>query len=116
MNRIVLPGERPQSWNLYYAGSHWSKRKSEADRVHKVVRAALTGDETPYEKPVDIWVYAYFDKKPLDSSNVCVKFYEDSLKGWLIEDDSPRYVRGVHAMSLIDKKNPRVEIVILESE
>jgi hypothetical protein len=109
---IVLPGERPQSWNRFNSGVHWTKRKREVDRVHMVVRAALTGDETPYTYPVDIQFVAYFDKRPLDASNLYLKPYEDALKGWLIVDDSPKYVRSVQSISLVDKDNPRMEIVI----
>lgn len=111
---ITLHGERPLSCNAYYAGMHWAKRKAEADRVHRLVRAALTGYETPYSQPVDIEVIAYFDKRPLDASNVFAKVYEDAIKGWLIVDDSPKYVRSVKTVSLIDKFNPRVEIVIAD--
>jgi hypothetical protein len=63
---------------------------------------------------VDIEVIGYFDKRPLDSSNIAVKLYEDALKGWLIEDDSLDYVRKVGGESRVDKENPRVEIVLTE--
>lgn len=114
MKTIVLPGERPASWNWYYGGTHWTKRKAEVDRVHQIVRSALTGNEIPYHQPVDIEVIAYFDVRPLDASNITGKLYEDALKGWLIVDDSPRYVRSMKTVSLIDKTNPRVEIVIVD--
>jgi hypothetical protein len=114
MRIIVLPGERPCSWNKFNTGVHWTKRKKEVDRVHMVVRAALTGDETPYTHPVDIQFVAYFDKRPLDASNIYVKPYEDALKGWLIVDDSPKYVRSVKALSAISRQNPRMEIIIYD--
>jgi hypothetical protein len=114
MKTIVLPGERPTSWNRYYSGAHWSKRRDEVDRVRQVVRAALTGDETPYQFAVKIIITAYFDKHPLDCDNLAAKLYIDALKGWLILDDTMQCVKAVTTRSLIDKQNPRVEIAILE--
>jgi hypothetical protein len=40
--------------------------------------------------------------------------YEDGLIGWLIKDDKPEFVRSMTTVSLIDRKNPRVEIEIRE--
>lgn len=115
MTTIILPGERPLlSNNDYYSGKHWSVRVKEVKRVRMVVRAALTGNETPAKLPVTVTVRCYFDTKPLDCSNVPVKLYEDAIKGWLIEDDSPKYVAGIMAYSLLDPDNPRVEITVEE--
>lgn len=114
MATIIIPNERPKSWNDYYAGQHWRKRQVEAQRVHAMVRAHLPQDAAVAEQPVHITVRAYFDKRPLDASNICAKFYEDGLIGWLIEDDSPAYVAGVTTYSLIDKEFPRVEIDVEE--
>ncbi len=113
---LVLLGERPTSWNDYWAGKHWTKRKAETDRVHQVVRSVLTGEETPYDVPVNIRIIAYFDHHPLDASNICEKPFEDALKGWLIVDDSPKYVASMTKVPRIDKDNPRVEIEIREVE
>lgn len=115
---IVLPGERSPSQNEYYSSPHWSKRNEIAKRVHQTVRNRLQqmgiGPGETCNNRVDIEVIGYFDKRPLDSSNIAVKLYEDALKGWLIEDDSLDYVRKVGGESRVDKENPRVEIVLTE--
>ena len=113
---LILPNERPMSWNEMYAGLHWSARKAEVDRVHMLVRASIDPDWPTYKKPVAITITAYFKAKrgQLDASNIAAKLYEDGLIGWLIVDDKPEFVRSMTTVSLLDKNNPRVEIEIRE--
>lgn len=113
---LVLPGERPVSWNEYYAGSHWSKRNDEAMRVHSIVRAALDPNDDPFQGRVDIDVVVYADSRPMDPDNVCAKLYVDALKGWWIEDDTRQYVRIISTGVEIDKDNPRTEITATQIE
>lgn len=113
---LTLDGEQPISWNKMYSGQHWTLRNEEAARVHLAVRAALDPNWPMFDKPVVITVRIYFKNKrvQLDASNVPAKIYEDGLTGWLIEDDSPKFVRSMTTVSLIDRDNPRVEIQITE--
>ena len=114
--KIVLQGERPISWNEFYAGVHWSKRKEEADRVHMLVKCVLiNAREVIITDMVDIHVTAYFKNRPQDPDNICVKPYIDGLIGNVIEDDTREFVRIVSSQSEIDKDNPRVEIEIVEA-
>jgi len=117
---IVLPGERSPSVNEYYSTPHWSKRNAIARRIHETVQNRLRqmgiGPGETCNNRVSITVVGYFDKRPLDASNISAKMYEDSLKGWLIEDDSPKYVEAITAVSRVDKSNPRVEIILTEVE
>ena len=111
--KIVLEGERPVSWNKFYAGMHWGQRKLEADRVHELVGWTLK--ELAYgmfETRVDIQVVVYFKNRPQDSDNICSKMYIDSLKGFVIEDDTREFVRKVTVQSEVDKEFPRVEIIV----
>ena len=118
--KIVLEGERPISWNKFYAGMHWSVRKDEADRVHQLVWATLHEfDDMPYEysnfmftERVDIHVTVYFKNRPQDPDNICSKLYIDGLIGNAIENDTRQFVRKVTVQSEIDKDNPRLEIEI----
>jgi len=114
--KLVLMDERPISLNKFYSGDHWAKRAAEVKRVKGLMRSVLTGEETPYQALVNIRVTAFFDKRPLDSSNIAAKLYEDALKGWLIVDDTLRYVASMTTASRIDKDRPRVEIEIAEVE
>jgi hypothetical protein len=111
---VILPGERPTySWNEYYTGSHWSKRKAEADRVHQLIRAHIDPDLPLFTERVDICTVVYFDKNPMDACNIPDKIYNDGFIGWYIIDDDRRYVRCTTTQSEIDKDNPRVEIYLI---
>ena len=114
---LTLPDERPISWNAFYAGAHWSKRKAEKDRVWLVVRAAFPVDVVdgfgwPIRERVRIEVTAYVKDKPMDADNVCTKLYVDALKGWVIPDDDGKWVETVIPRVQVDKANPRVEITV----
>lgn len=116
---IVLPGERPVSWNSLYASRHWAVRKAAADNAHAAVMAACS---VPPVEPfaalrVDILVYALFDKRPYDSDNIPAKLYIDGLRAaGVLDNDTIRYVRYVATCAAIDADNPRVEIEIREVE
>ena len=109
--KIVLPNEKPISWNKLYSGKHWSVRYEEATRVHLLVKAAL-GNVSLLQNRVDILITVFFGGRDLDPDNIASKFYIDGLKDLLIEDDTRKQVRWVATRSEIDKKNPRVEIEI----
>lgn len=114
---IIIPEERPTSWNKYYSGEHWSKRNKEAGRVHWLVRAYLDPESPIFDTLVDIEVAVYFENNNirLDASNITAKLYEDGLIGHLIENDSWRQVRSVKTITLLDRVDPRVEITITEA-
>jgi hypothetical protein len=115
---IVLEGVRSPSTNEFYSTPHWSVRNRIAQGIHATVRNRLRemgiGPGETCNNRVDIEVIGYFDKRPLDSSNIAAKLFEDALKGWLIEDDSITYVRKVSSESRVVKTNPRVEIILTE--
>jgi hypothetical protein len=112
---LVLPGERPLSWNQFYTGRHWAVRKGAKDRVHQLVRAELPrvvvdGEGFPVPWVVRITVTAYCAGPLLDADNVCTKLYVDALKGWVIEDDDPTHVECV--VPVVRRGSPRVEILV----
>lgn len=110
---IVIDGERPKSWNKAYSGQHWTQRKAEADRVHQLVRAYFDPDEAqPFTVPVDIDLYVFFANRPLDADNIPAKLYIDALKGLLLVDDDRRFVRSVRTVTDVDKRHPRVTIMV----
>lgn len=116
MITLVLPGEKPKSWNEYWSGVHWSKRKKERDRVHWLVRSVIDPDKARISIwPVHIFIDAFFKDKraQLDAGNIANKAYIDALEGWYIIDDRPKHVPMVTTSSHVDRENPRLEIVIL---
>ena len=83
--------------NSLYAGKHWAQRREDAEYIHSTVHACLMEQRIPrkmYDEPVSITFY--WDDH-LDCSNHAYlgKMIEDALKGWLIEDDSRRYVKSI---------------------
>ena len=116
--KIIIPGERPISWNKFYSGMHWTERKKEADRVHDLVYAVCYKawqNWGEYVNRVDIHITAYFENRAYDPDNICAKLYIDGLvKLEIIANDTRAYIRCVTTQSEIDKENPRLEIEITE--
>ena len=113
---MILPKERPISWNTLYAGQFWTKRQQEAKRVHTLVHYSqdVLYNHSIDVYPVKITITTYFKNRPYDADNIASKFYIDGLKGRFIEDDTPEFVSSVETVSKISKEDPRVEIVIEE--
>lgn len=118
---LVLEGERPVSWNTFYAGRHWSWRKREAERVHMLVRCACTRWQAlmrrklPKFSRAKLTMIVYFKDHPLDASNICVKLYEDGLvRTGVLPSDKWDVVTSVTTMSKKDAQHPRVELHITE--
>ena len=111
--RIFLENERAPSWNTYYSGKHWAKRKKMADEKHLLVRAHLDPNANPFEGPVAITLIATYKHHPVDSCNIMAKVYTDGLIGWVIEDDDMRYVTSTTCIPVLGDENS-VEILIEE--
>ena len=111
--KLVIP-IRSASMNQIYSASHWNKRNKLAAKVHEQVRWQLEIDEVPkvfFAPRVDISIDAYFHGKMLDSSNIPAKLFEDGLKGWVLADDDPRFVRRVTTQSHLSETG-RESVVI----
>lgn len=109
MTTITLHGVKCPSWNTLYSQNHWSKRRALADEMHLLVRAAIDPDSEPFDVPVDITVTAYYKGALVDADNVASKLLIDGLKGRVLRDDNPTWVRSVTTMSR-ESKRPYVVI------
>lgn len=83
--------------NAYYSGKHWAQRKKDADELHALTLAAMRRQKVKkkiFKAPVSL---TFLFDDGLDCSNhaVIVKAVEDAMKGWVIVDDSPRYVKSI---------------------
>lgn len=81
--------------NKLYAGVHWAKRKKQADEIHALVRYELYRQRIPrkaFENPVEI-IFKYNSRLDISNHGYLSKLIEDALKGYLIVDDSRKYVR-----------------------
>ncbi len=88
---------KTEGLNAIYAGMHWSKRKRLADDWRWIVKDAINKsgiDQKIFDVPVSIEMY--FNSR-MDCSNhaLLVKLIEDGLKGVLIADDGPKYVKQI---------------------
>lgn len=87
------------SLNAYYAGKHWSVRKKDADFWHALVFEALYRQKSikPIEMATEPVSITCLFHDSLDCSNhaAMVKMIEDALKGVVIKDDSPKYVKSI---------------------
>lgn len=113
--KLTLPGERPVSWNKFYAGMHWQERRRRKRDVHWAVKAALLelGQVEPFAEPVHITTTAFFKNRPMDSDNICDKLYIDALKHeGIIQDDCLPYLVGTTQVPKVDADYPRVVITI----
>lgn len=103
--------------NAYYAGKSWPERKRDAEELHMIARAAMHRAGIRQEiiqGPVALTFY--FDDG-LDCSNhaILVKAIEDAMKGYIIKDDSRKYVQSI-TMKFHGKDCIRVEVKGLDGE
>lgn len=101
------------SLNAYYAGKHWSVRKKDADFWHLLVQAALckARQKNPITMATVPVALTFKFNDGLDCSNhaAMAKMIEDALKGVVIQDDSPKYVKRI-SMEFQEKPCITVEV------
>lgn len=89
---------RPLSWNKFYAGQHWAKRKAMSDEWKWRVKAALTKWRVPKE-PIKVGVrilFLVYVKRAIDCDNIVLKTYIDGLREWgTLPDDTPKWVEQI---------------------
>jgi len=91
--------ERPVTWNTFYSGRHWSKRKALRDRWHMLALAAVMESGFDRQLPwafVGVRMNIRGKRHVPDASNVWFKAIEDAIvERGILQDDSPEYVRAV---------------------
>lgn len=83
--------------NAYYAGKHWSRRKRDAEDLHKIAQAAMRRARVPQKMVMGpVWIRFYWDDN-LDCDNHASigKAFLDAGKGWFLPDDNRRWVKRV---------------------
>lgn len=83
--------------NAYYAGKSWPERKRDAEELHMIARAAMhRAGITPgvINSPAQVRFY-WADGLDIDNHAVLGKAIVDAMKGYLLADDGPKYVRKV---------------------
>jgi hypothetical protein len=95
---LVIP-EKAVTWNLFWAGVPHKQRTAVKNLWRALMLQSFDVDMDIFTKPVHVYVWAESKDDPLDVDNVCVKIMLDPLKGRLIKDDNPRYVRVISVYS-----------------
>lgn len=83
--------------NSIYAGKHWSKRKEDKEYWHLLVQSEMRRQGIQrefFKNPVQI---AFSWNDGLDCSNhaYMAKMIEDSMIGYLLEDDNRKHVKQI---------------------
>lgn len=85
------------SLNAYWAGKYYRARAQDAREIHALVILALKKARVrkqPFQGPVEI-LFRWDDGLDCDNHAALGKMITDALKGWVIQDDSPRWVRKI---------------------
>ena len=83
--------------NAYYSGKHWAARKKDADELHAMTILAMKKARVRREMvkgPVSV-VFRWDDGLDIDNHAAIGKAIVDAMKGYLLPDDSPRWIRSV---------------------
>ena len=113
MVEFVLPirCEKNYGMNSLYAGKHWSKRKREAEYIKTVVWYAMKMSGVKrrlFERPVCIRL-SYNDRMDCDNHGYMTKMVIDGMRGYLLEDDTRKYVTCV-TQDFWDGEGVRVQL------
>jgi len=83
--------------NAYYSGKHWQARKKDAETLHTLAllsmkKAGIRKRLLPY--PVEI-TFRWDDGLDIDNHAVLGKAFVDAMKGYILRDDTRRFLRRV---------------------
>lgn len=103
--------------NAYYAGKSWPERKRDAEELHMIARAAMHRAgirPVMLRRPVEVRFY-WADGLDIDNHAVLGKAFVDAMKGYILTDDGPKYVRKV-SHEFWEGDCIRVEVEALDGE
>ena len=83
--------------NALYATKHWAERKKDSDHWHLMVRAVLTSQRikrAEFTAPARI-TFLWDDGLDIDNHAYMGKMIVDALKGYLLHDDSRKWLAEV---------------------
>ena len=101
--------------NAYYTGKHWAQRKKGAEELHELTVLSMKKAKIRKEPlPFAVELRFRFNDR-LDCSNhaILVKIIEDAMKGWIIKDDSRKYVKSI---TMEFHNSNYIEVVIMEAK
>ena len=116
--KLVIPGELPGLNEIIaISKEHWAKYAEEKhNRTEEIAYLARSQIKKKYKK-VDLTFTWYCKNRKRDKDNIIAgqKFVIDGLvEAGVIENDGWRQVQNIFHYFELDKKNPRIEILIKE--
>lgn len=88
---------REYGLNAIYSGKHWTARQRDSKYWHGVVLSELARQKIPrklFARPVSI-TFLWDDRMDCSNHAYLGKMIEDALKGYLIVDDSRKFVQEI---------------------
>ena len=85
------------SLNAYWSGKHFRQRAQDAREIHSLVVLALKQARVRkeiFKNPVRI-IFEWDDNCDCSNHAALGKMIEDAMKGWLLQDDSRRWVKEI---------------------
>ena len=94
---ITLENLPKVSFNLFYTGVHWAKRKKTKDTYKTLIKSQFK-QVLSKDKEYDVEYIFTFKSRPLDASNCAamIKLIEDII----FEDDNYKIVKSIKTRSL----------------
>lgn len=101
--------------NKLYAGAHWAIRKKKADKWHSLVHESLVNQlpKRLFNCPVIVQI-GYNSRLDIDNHGYLSKLIIDGLKGYLIVDDTRKYVTGL--IQKFHNEGDQIIIQVMEAE
>ena len=102
--------------NAYYSGKHWTYRSQDSRYWHALVWEQMAKARIPkrvLEVPVEIW-FRWNDGLDIDNHAAMGKMIVDGMKGYLLKDDKPRYLKGVHHVFQTEVRDKKRNAIIVE--
>lgn len=102
------------SLNRIYGGIHWGIRKKQSQKIHEAVRLSLQAQNVPkepFKAAVDI-TFRWNSKLDLDNHGYVAKLIIDGMKGYLLKDDSKKYINSITHEYLNQKSKSGVFVTI----
>lgn len=95
---IIIENFKCPSWNIFYAGVHWTKRKKIVDEIHTLVWAECKKHKIKkVVAPIKIaFEVSFKSKRRHDPDNIfCKGFLDGLVLAGVIEDDNSEIVKEV---------------------
>ena len=116
---IVIDNYKCPSWNTFYAGVHWTKRKKKADEIHSLVFGIVHNiKKKVYKLPVKIEIDIHYkDRRRRDPDNACIKPFIDGLvQSGILKDDSSKEIEEISIRLRTEQKEDKITINIYEQK